>query len=99
MTCNHCKINEVPPDRSAYCCYACQYEAALAINRESKRKKKRTTRIGAYPAKRPKMRPVKQPFELTMKPCLKCDAPFLSEGIGNRICPPCTVKNSGYSVY
>jgi uncharacterized Zn ribbon protein len=99
MTCNHCKINEVPPDRSAYCCYACQYAAALAKNRENKRKKKRAVR-DVYPARRPKMmRPVKQPFELTMKDCLKCDEPFLNEWIGNRICPACTVKNSNYSVY
>lgn len=30
----------------------------------------------------------------TWRVCLRCDNDFMSEGPGNRVCPPCTIANA-----
>lgn len=70
----------IPDGRRKYCSDRC----ARVVNRDSAaaRARRRQAAIAA-----------KGGPHVGMRICLSCDAPFLSEGPWNRICPRCSERN------
>ncbi len=84
-----CEFCRKKPARTKYC-KDCAPEVRKLQNQENK---KSYRKMGAQGRRKV----VKQPFELKLRKCLKCDEDFLSDGL--YICPPCTLANGGIHDY